>query len=125
VIPVLKKLAEDADELGLKALSVQCSVYLAQAELAAKNNAAAQQELGLTLARAENLGLRVLQAQTQYLQASLLAKSGKASEATINYRGVVRILDGISKEDNSSKVLDRADLKGIYAASQEALQSTH
>ncbi len=125
VIPVLKKLAEDADELGLKALSVQCSVYLAQADIAAKNSAAAQQELGLTLARAENLGLRVLQAQTQYLQASLLAKSGKASEATINYRGVVRILDGIGKEDNSSKVLDRADLKGIYSASQEALQSTH
>ena len=67
----------------------------------------------------------MLQAQTQYLQASLLAKSGKASEATINYRGVVRILDGIGKEDNSSKVLDRADLKGIYSASQEALQSTH
>jgi len=124
-IPVLKKLAQDADALGLKALSVQCSVDLAQAEIAGKNDTAAQQELGLTLARAENLGLRVLQAQTQYLQASLLARSGKTSEAIINYRAVVRILDSISKEDNSSKLLDRADLKTIYSDSQKAIQTTH
>jgi serine/threonine protein kinase/tetratricopeptide (TPR) repeat protein len=124
-IPVFKKLAQDADALGLKALSVQCSVYLAEAEIAARNNSAAQQELGLILARAENLGLRILQAKTQYLQAWLLAKSGKNSEAIVNYREVVRILDAVSKEDNSSKVLDRADLKNIYSESQKVLQSAH
>jgi tetratricopeptide (TPR) repeat protein len=124
-IPVFKKLAQDADALGLKSLSVQCAVYLAQAEIAAKNNSAAEQELGLTLARAENMGLRLLQAKTQYLQASLLTRSGKNSDAIVNYREVVRILDGISKEDNSSKVLERADLKTIYSGSQQALQSAH
>jgi tetratricopeptide (TPR) repeat protein len=118
-IPVLKKLSQDADTLGLKALSLECSVYLAQASIAAKNNGAAEQELTLTLAGAENLGLRVLQAKAQYLQATLQAASGKKSEAAIGYRGVVRILDGISKEDGSSKILDRADLKGIYADAQK------
>ncbi|MGC2300347.1 MAG: tetratricopeptide repeat protein, partial [Acidobacteriaceae bacterium] len=120
-IPVFRKLAQDADALGLKAVSVECSVYLAQASIATKNNAAAEQQLVLTLAKAENLGLQILQAKAQYLEATLQAQSGKKNEATIGYREVVRILDGISKEDTSSKVLDRADLKGIYADAQNAV----
>ena len=120
-IPEFRKLVQDADAAGLKALSVECSVYLAQAEMATKNNSAAAQELGLTLARAENLGLRVLQAKTEYLQGVLQTKNGKGNEAAIHYRQVVSILDSVSKEDGSSKVLDRADLKGIYSDSQKAL----
>ncbi|HEY6446315.1 MAG TPA: tetratricopeptide repeat protein, partial [Acidobacteriaceae bacterium] len=125
VIPVFKKLAQDADALGLKALSAECSVDQAQAEIAAKNNAAAGQELGLTLARAENLGLRILQAQVQYLQGSLAARSGNHSEAALHYREVVRILTEIGKEDNSAKILDRADLKSIYAGAEAGLQASH
>ena len=84
----------------------------------ARNNGAAEQ-LTLTLARAENLGLRILQAKAEYLQATLDARSGKNSDAALHYRQVVRILDGISKEDGSSKVLDRADLKSIYSDAQK------
>jgi serine/threonine protein kinase/tetratricopeptide (TPR) repeat protein len=118
VIPQLKKLAQDADALGLKALSVECSVALAQALVATKNTAAAEQTLVLTQARAENLGLRVLDAKAQSLQATLAAKAGKSSEAAIQNRAVVRILEGISKEDGAGKVLERADLKAIYAAAK-------
>ncbi|MGB6610031.1 MAG: tetratricopeptide repeat protein [Acidobacteriaceae bacterium] len=117
-IPVFKKLAQDADALGLKAVSVECAVYLAQASIAARNNGAAEQ-LPLTLARAENLGLRILQAKTDFLQATLDARNRKNSDAALHYRQVVGILDGISKEDGSSKVLDRADLKGIYSEAQK------
>jgi eukaryotic-like serine/threonine-protein kinase len=115
VIPQLKKLAQDADALGLKADSVESSVYLAQALIDGKNAAAAEQTLVLTQARAENLGLRLLDAKTQFLQATLAAKAGKSGDAQRSYREVVRILEGISKEDGSAKVLDRADLKAIYA----------
>ncbi|MGB6903675.1 MAG: hypothetical protein WBD98_12670, partial [Acidobacteriaceae bacterium] len=108
----------DADALGLKAVSVECAVYLAQASIAARNNGAAEQ-LPLTLARAENLGLRILQAKADYLQATLDARNRKNSDAALHYRQVVGILDGISKEDGSSKVLDRADLKGIYSEAQK------
>ena len=121
VIPEFKKLAQNADQLGLKALSVECSVYLAQAELATKNAAAAQQELELTLARAQNLGLRVLEAKTQALEGAIAAKNGKNSEAVLHDRQVVTILDSIRKEDNSSKLLDRADLKDIYSDAQKML----
>ncbi|MGA7350190.1 MAG: tetratricopeptide repeat protein [Acidobacteriaceae bacterium] len=117
-IPVFKKLAQDADALGLKAVSVECAVYFAQASIAARNNGAAEQ-LPLTLARAENLGLRILQAKADYLQATLDARNRKNSDAALHYRQVVGILDGISKEDGSSKVLDRADLRGIYSEAQK------
>ena len=122
VIPVLKKLAEDADSRGMKAVSVECSVYLGEALIAQKNYPAARQELDLALARSEKLGLRVLEAKAQYQIAALLTQSGKASEATPHYREVVRILEGISKEDNSTRVLERADLQGMYRASMKSFQ---
>ncbi len=123
-IPQFRQLGQDADTLGLKALSVDCAVYLAQAEVAAKNSSAVQQQLSVTLARAENLGLRIPQAKTEFLQASLLAASGKSSDAAIHYRQVVSILETIRKEDNSSKVTERADLKNMYAEAQKAVQSS-
>lgn len=125
VIPQFKALGQQADALGLKALSVDCAVSLAQAQIAARKNAAAQQQLGVTLARAENLGLRVLQAKTEYLQASLLTAAGKSAEAGIHYRQVVSILDAIRKEENSSRIAERADLKGIYADAQKAIAGAH
>ena len=77
------------------------------------------EQLPLTLARAENLGLRILQAKADFLQATLDARNRKNSDAALHYRQVVGILDGISKEDGSSKVLDRADLRGIYSEAQK------
>jgi tetratricopeptide (TPR) repeat protein len=118
--PQLKKLAQDADALGLKAVSVECSVYLAQALIDGKNTVAAAQTLTLAQARAENLGLRVLDAKTQYQQATIAAKAAKSSDAQRSYREVVRILEGVSKEDGSVKVLERADLKGMYAEAVKA-----
>jgi len=122
VIPALKKLTQDADALGLKPVSVECSIYLGQAGIAGKSYSNARQELDLALARAEKLGLRVLQAKAHYFLASLLTQSGKGSEATPHYREVVRILESISKENNASRVLERADLQSIYRDSMKAFQ---
>jgi eukaryotic-like serine/threonine-protein kinase len=123
VIPQFRAFAQDADALGLKALSVDCAVYLAQAEIAARNADAARQQLGQTLARAENLGLRLPQARIESMQASLLAAQGKGSEAAIHYRQVAKILDTISREDGSAKITTRADLKQIYSDAQKAIQN--
>ena len=117
VVPVLKKLAQDADGIGLKADSVECSVYLTQALLATKNDAAAQQTLTLAQARAENLGLRILQAKADSLDAALAAIGGKTAQAQRNQLEVKRILDAISKEDGAAKVVDRADIEALLAAS--------
>ncbi|HEX3985030.1 MAG TPA: tetratricopeptide repeat protein [Acidobacteriaceae bacterium] len=125
VIPDLKKLAQDADAAGLKSLSVECAFYLDQALAQTRGGAAAQQDLSLTLARAENLGLRILQAKIQALQGTLLAGNGRASDAAIHDREAVRILDAISKEDNSAQILNRADLKRVYADAQKGLAASH
>jgi serine/threonine protein kinase/tetratricopeptide (TPR) repeat protein len=118
----LKKLTQDADALGLKSLAVESSVYLGAAMLAANDQKGARQQLELSLARAEKLGLRILQAQAHYQLALLLTKSGSGKEATPHYREVVRILESISKEDGSARVLERADLQAFYRDSIKGFQ---
>jgi len=93
-------------------LSALC--ILAQAEIAAKNNGAAAQELPLTLARAENLGLRVLQAKTEYLQGVLPGEERQRQRGCYPFTARrSAFLDSISKEEGSAKILERADLKSI------------
>ena len=89
---------------------------------ASKDYSGAQQSLDLALARSEKLGLRILEARAQYGLASLLVQSGKPKDATPHYREVVRILEGISREDNAGRILERADLQTIYRESTKAFQ---
>ena len=121
-IATLKKLAQDADSLGLKALSVECSVYSGEAMVQKKDAKGAQAELDRTLARAEKLGLRVLQAKTHYLIAASMLQTNNAKLATPHYREVVRILEAVSKEDGSAHLLERADLQPIYRDSLKGFQ---
>jgi tetratricopeptide (TPR) repeat protein len=124
-IATLRKLAQDSDTLGLKALSVECSVYLAEALVARKDGRAALPELERALARAEKLGLRTLQAKAHYFLALSLQQTGKAKDATPQYREVVRILESIGKEDGSARVLERADLQGMYRDSMKSFQGAN
>ncbi len=121
-IPVLKKLVEESDTLGLKALSVQSSVYLAQALLASKNTADAQKELERAMNRAEKLGLLVEQARAHYLMGELLSSGGKTKEYAPQYQEAVRILESISKENGAGRLLDRSDLKDVYRDAVKSYQ---
>jgi len=120
VIPVLQKLVEEADSLGLKALSVQSSIYLAQALIATNKPADAQQELDRAMNRAEKLGLLVEQARAHYLLGEVLSLGGKTKEYAPQYQEAVRILESISKENGAGRLLDRSDLKDLY---REAVKS--
>src|ERR1019366_10382773 len=62
----LRQLASEADRLGLKFLSAQSSMYLAEALLLSKNYPAARQELERAMPRAEKLELRTVLAQVNY-----------------------------------------------------------
>ncbi len=118
-ITALRKLGDDASSLGLKALSVDCSVYLGEALVGKKDFKGARTELDRALSRAEKLGLRTSQAKAHYFLA-LSMQGGK--EATPHYREVVRVLENISKEDGASKLLDRADLGEMYRNSMKSFQ---
>ena len=113
-IPVLKKLGEDSDSLGLKALSVKASVYLSQALLANRKPQDAQQELDRAMNRAEKLGLLVEQARAHFLLGEIYSLSGKTKEYAPQYQEAVRILESISKQNGAGRLLDRSDLKDVY-----------
>src|SRR5260370_7336452 len=63
----LKSLAQEADSLGLKYSSVECSVYVGEALVNSKDYSRARQELEPALGKAEKLGLRTLLARDHYL----------------------------------------------------------
>jgi serine/threonine protein kinase/Tfp pilus assembly protein PilF len=116
-ISSLRALAQEADSLGLKYLSVECSVDLAEALVNAKDYSRARQALEPALGKAEKLGLRTLLARDHYLLATALRATGNGTEATPHYREALRVLDEIRKEAGAEKVIERADLKPIYAES--------
>jgi serine/threonine protein kinase/tetratricopeptide (TPR) repeat protein len=113
----LRTLAQEADSLGLKYLSVECSVDLGEALVNTKDYSRARQELEPTLAKAEKLGLRTLLARDHYLLATALRAAGNGKEPTSHYREALRLLDEIRKEPGAEKVMERADLKSIYTDS--------
>ena len=121
-IPVLQKLVADADSMGLKALSVQASVYLAQALIAANKTGPAQQELDRALNRADKLGLIIEQAQAHYLMGQVATVSGKEKQYGFQFRDTVRLLESMSKEPGVGHLLDRADIKGMYQDAVKAYQ---
>jgi hypothetical protein len=109
----LKRQVEQFDSLGLKAASVRSSIYLAEALLPTKKPAEAQQELDGTIKLAKKLGLLVEQARAHCLMGQALEKAGKSNQATPHYHEALGILESISKEEGASRILERADLKGI------------
>jgi tetratricopeptide (TPR) repeat protein/serine/threonine protein kinase len=116
-ISSLRAVAQEADSLGLKYLSVECSVDLAEALVNAKDYSRARQELEPALGKAEKLGLRTLLAKDHYLLATALRATGNGTEATPHYREALRLLDEIRKEAGAEKVIERADLNTIYTDS--------
>lgn len=108
--------------MGLKALSVQSSIYLAQALTAANKKEPAQQELERALNRADKLGLIIEEARAHYLMGELASVSGKSTQYVPQYREAVRLLESVSKEPGVGHLLDRADLQGIYQDARKSYQ---
>jgi serine/threonine protein kinase/tetratricopeptide (TPR) repeat protein len=121
-IPVLKKLVEETDTVGLRALSVQASLYLARALLDTGKPQDAQQELDRAMNRAEKLGLLIEGAQAHFLLGEVYEKTGKSREYAPQYQEAVRLLESISKEQGAGRLLDRSDLKDIYQQSVKSYQ---
>jgi tetratricopeptide (TPR) repeat protein len=120
----LRSLVRQADAQGSKYISVACSVLMAEAMMTDKDYSHARQELQRSLARSEKLGLRLESARIHYLLGTSLRLSGSASEATAQYREARNLLDEIRKEQGAEHVIERYDLKPIYAeASRFAPQS--
>jgi eukaryotic-like serine/threonine-protein kinase len=116
-ISSLQSLGLEAGSLGSKYLSLECSVALAEALINGKEYSHAQQELQTALTKSEKLGSRYLTLRIRYLLATALRLAGNGTEATGHYREALRLLDETRKEAGAEKVIERADLKTVYAES--------
>jgi len=117
----LRILVQQADARGSKYISVACSALLGEAMIKDKDYSHARQELQRSLARSEKLGLRMESARIHYLLGTSLRLSGSAGEAAAQYREARNLLDEIRKEPGAEHIIERYDLKPIYAdASQFA-----
>jgi hypothetical protein len=67
-----------------------------------------------TLARAETLGLRELQARSEHVLATTMRLAGD-TQARRHYAAALQILEEMKREDGSGRLLERADLKAIHA----------
>jgi Tfp pilus assembly protein PilF len=105
---------QDADDQGVPNISVECSIYMAQAMIRNHDNVHAQQELERALVRADKIGLKPLSVKAHYLLGTAFRASGDQLEAQQHYLTAVQMLDDMRKEPGSEKILQRVDLKTMY-----------
>lgn len=113
----LANLALEADKLGLRSLSVDCSILRAETLLKLGDRPGARQEADRALARAETLGFRMPQAKAHYLRAEILRATGDP-DARREYALALRLINEIRSEDGTESVLKRSDLGAIHAESE-------
>jgi tetratricopeptide (TPR) repeat protein len=118
-IASLKTLVQEADAAGLKRISAEAALLLAEALLNAHQYAAARKELETGLRTSEKLGLQPLVARGHYSLARTLelGGSGGAAEAAPHYAAARRILEVIHQESGSDSILKREDLSSISSRS--------
>jgi serine/threonine protein kinase/tetratricopeptide (TPR) repeat protein len=119
----LQKLVQETESAGLQALSVQASVYLAEALIAADKREPAQQQVYKALNQAEKLELILEQARAHYLLGMILSVGSKSTQYDPEFKKAVRLLESVSQQPGVGRLLfDRADLKGIYQGAVNAYQ---
>jgi hypothetical protein len=113
----LRALDQQADRLGLKYLSIECSVYAGETMINGKDYARAQHQLERDLGNSEKLGLRMQTARIHYLLGTALRLSGNAPEAAPHYATALRLLGDIQKEPGAEHITNRSDMRAIYTES--------
>ena len=113
-IAPLKALILQAEAVGLKHISTEAELALAEALLNAHQYPAARKELETSLRTSEKLGLQALLARSHYLLGRTLELSGsRTPEAASHYAAARRILETIRQESGSDSILKRQDLSPI------------
>jgi serine/threonine protein kinase/tetratricopeptide (TPR) repeat protein len=114
-IPELRAAIQQAEKLHLKYFSTRSSVDLAEALIKMKEYTHARQELETALTSSEKLGLRLEAARIHYFLGESLRLLGNTSEAAGQYQLAHTMLDDLNKEPGAEHLLNRSDLKEMYA----------
>jgi eukaryotic-like serine/threonine-protein kinase len=113
----LKGVSDQAESLGLKYLSIECSIYEAEAAIQLKQYARAQQQLERAASQSENLGLRPLLLAAHLSLGKLFQQKDAPADATQHYRQALSLLDALQKEPGADKIMQRSDLRANYTES--------
>jgi tetratricopeptide (TPR) repeat protein/predicted Ser/Thr protein kinase len=119
----LRQLIQQANDLGFKYTSVECSIFMAEAMMQNRDFSHARQELERALLLSDKLGMQPLSARAHYLLATIEQSSGESSEAQDHYREALRLLDAMKTDPGAEKLLQRADFKTIYDKSTRGTQA--
>ena len=117
------KLMQEADDQGVPNVSVECSIYMAEAMIRNHDNERARQELEHALQRADKIGLKPLSIKAHYLLGNAMRASGDELEAQQHYLTTTQMLDDMRKEPGSDKILQRSDFKTMYDEATRLSQS--
>ncbi|HUE43093.1 MAG TPA: tetratricopeptide repeat protein [Candidatus Sulfotelmatobacter sp.] len=119
----LKAAVQQADSSHLTYYAMRGSVDLAEATIKSKDYAQARKMLESDLTRSEKLGARIENARIHFLMGEAIRLGGDARGATSQYGQALRAFDDLKKEPGAEHLLDRADLKAIYAEASKQFSS--
>jgi tetratricopeptide (TPR) repeat protein len=119
----LKAAVQQAEAQHLTYYALRGSVDLAEATIKSKDYAQARQMLENDQTRSEKLGTRIETARIHFLLGEAIRLGGDPRSATGQYGQAMRALDDLKKEAGAEHLLDRADLKAIYAEASKQFSS--
>src|SRR6202171_456710 len=118
----LKGVADEAEALALKYLSIECSIYEAEGRMQLKDYSWARQQLERAVLQSEKLGLRPLLFRAHFFLGRWSRDKGATADAASHYRQALSLLDSLRKEPGADKIMERADFKAIYDESDRWLR---
>jgi serine/threonine protein kinase/Tfp pilus assembly protein PilF len=119
----LRQLVQQANELGLQYVSVECSITMAEAMMQKHDHANARQELERALLLSDKLGMQPLSVWAHYLLGAIARDSGAKNDAQDHSREALRLLETMKKDPGAEMLLQRSDFKTIYEMASSGAQA--
>jgi eukaryotic-like serine/threonine-protein kinase len=122
-VSALRQMIQQADDIGLKYTSVECSIFVAEAMMQNRDYPHSRKELESAVLLSDKFGMQPLSARLYYLLAKTAQVSGNNGDARDNYREALALLEAMRKDPGAEKLLQRADFKVIYDESTRRTQA--
>ena len=123
-IGALRAAIKESESLHLKYYWLRSSVDLGEAMIKAKDHSHARQQLESILTVSEKLGLRAETARIHCLLGDAFHLAGNASEASRQYQLAFGMFEELKKDPGAEHVLDRSDLRPLYAQASHSTVAT-
>jgi len=106
---------KESESLHLKYYWLRSSVDFGEAMIKTRDYAHARQQLEALLSASEKLGLRAETARIHCLLGDAFRLSGNNSDANRQYQSALGIFEELKKDPGAEHILDRSDLRPMYA----------